>query len=104
MKKIVAVAAAAVTLATASTALAANGTGSGTGLADHLAKLDAKITKIAEKCSGPTAPAKCASAKDKISAKLDQLAAKLQDKLATHPNSKKLQSALDEITTLKSHL
>jgi len=87
-----------------STALAANGTGNGTGLADHLAKLDAKIAKIAEKCSGPTAPAKCATAKEKISAKLDELAAKIQDKLGTHPNSKKLQAALDEITTLKSHL
>ena len=104
MKKIVAVAAAAVTLATASTALAANGTGNGTGLADHLAKLNAKIAKIAEKCAGPNAPAKCATAKSTVSAKLDALAGKLQDKLATHPNSTKLKAALDEITVLKSHL
>ena len=105
MKKLVAVAAAALTLATASTALAGNGGGAnGAGLADHIAKFDAKIAKIAEKCAAPNAPAKCATAKATISSKLDALAAKLQDKLVAHPNSTKLKAALDEITVLKSHL
>lgn len=108
MKKLVAVAAAALMLATASSALADNDAaksgGNGAGLAAHIAKFDAKVAKIAEKCAVPNAPAKCATAKATISSKLDDLAAKLQTKLTAHPNNATLKAALDEITVLKSHL
>jgi len=67
-------------LALPATALAGEGKG-GAGFDDHLTRATAHVTKLHEKCNVAAPPAKCSEAKVKLTARLNEWASKIQDRI-----------------------
>ena len=81
--------------------------GNGGGLSAHLARLDAKVERYAQKCHVDNPAAKCAARKAKLAAKLTRFEAKLDARIARSHNATRtaaLQSARDHIASLLASL
>jgi uncharacterized protein YlxW (UPF0749 family) len=81
-------------------ALAADGKGGGAGFEQHLARATATVTKVDQKCSVATAPARCAAVKARLSERLEKWQTRLQariDKLSARPDSEKKTARLAEL-------
>jgi hypothetical protein len=76
-------------LALPATAFAGEGKGAA-GFDDHLTRATAHVTKLHEKCNVAAPPAKCGEAKVKLTAKLNEWASRIQeriDKLNARPGT-----------------
>lgn len=92
-----------VALAVPAAAFAGDGSG-GKGFEQHLARATAAVEKLTTKCDVAKPPARCADAKARLTAKLQQWEALLQarvDKVSAKPAGTKQAARLDE---LKSRL